>query len=263
MSDEGKALVKERVAGRPEIFIREWFADYLWDLFCPGCQTPIVGRIVAEVLDDLGIGDTAIMVGCVGCSGILIGGFDVDKVSPAHGRGPDVATAIKRIYPDTIVFTVQGDGDCIAIGAGPFTGALTRAEKITIIMVNNTNFGTTGGQLGPTTLVGQVTTTSPDGRNPALEGYPAHAAEIAATFKGCAYSARGSLHTPASYQKTKGYVKKAFQKQMDGIGTSFVEVLTACPTNWHLSPVDSLKYIEENVIPEFPLGEFRDVDSLE
>ncbi|MBE0480154.1 MAG: 2-oxoglutarate oxidoreductase [Dehalococcoidia bacterium] len=256
-------MAKQKVTGRPSIFVREWFADYLWDLFCPGCQTPVVARIVAEALDELEIGDKALMVGCVGCGGILIGGFDLDRVSPAHGRGPDVATALKRIYPGSIVFTVQGDGDCIAIGSSALVGALTRAEKITIIMVNNTNFGTTGGQLGPTTIVGQVTTTSPEGRKPESEGYPAHAAELAATFKGVAYSARGSLHTPASYQKTKGYIKTAFQRQIDNVGTSFVEVLTACPTNWHLSPVKSLEYIAEKIIPEFPLGEFRNVSHIE
>jgi len=130
-------------------------------------------------------------------------------------------------------------------------------------MVNNTNFGTTGGQLGPTTIVGQVTTTSPDGRNPAVEGYPAHAAELAATFKGVAYSARGALHTPASYQRTKGYIRTAFQRQLDNVGTSFVEVITACPTNWHITPVQSLKFIEEEIIPEFPLGEFRNVTQID
>ncbi len=263
MNKETKDVVKDKVTGRPAIFVREWFADYLWDLFCPGCQIPVAARIIAETLEELGIGDKAIMVGCVGCSGILIGGFDLDKVSPAHGRGPDVATAIKRIYPDTIVFTVQGDGDCIAIGAGPFVGALTRGEKITIIMLNNTNFGTTGGQLGPTTIIGQVTTTSPEGRNPDLEGYPVHTAELAATFKGVAYSARGSLHTPAEYRRTKGYIKTAFQRQLDGVGLSFVEVISACPPNWHLTPVQSLAWIEEKVIPEFPLGEFRNVTHIE
>lgn len=263
MSEQGRSLAREKVAGRPEIFIREWFADFLWDLFCPGCQTPVVARIIAEVLDEVGIGDKAIMVGCVGCGGILIGGFDLDRVSPAHGRGPDVATAIKRIYPESIVFTVQGDGDCIAIGSSSLIGALTRAEKITIIMVNNTNFGTTGGQLGPTTIVGQVTTTSPEGRNPGVEGYPAHAAEMVATFKGVAYSARGSLHTPASYQRTKKYIRTAFERQMEGVGTGFVEVITACPTNWHLTPVRSLQYIEEQVMAEFPLGEFKNVTSIE
>jgi 2-oxoglutarate ferredoxin oxidoreductase subunit beta len=263
MSEDAKNVVKERVTGRPEIFVREWFADYLWDLFCPGCQTPVVARMIAEALDDVGVGDEAIMVGCVGCGGILIGGFDLDRISPAHGRGPDVATAIKRVYPESVVFTVQGDGDCIAIGAGPFVGALTRGEKITVIMVNNTNFGTTGGQLGPTTLVGQVTTTSPEGRSPAVEGYPAHTAEMAATFKGCAYSARGALDTPSAYQKTKGYIKAAFQRQLDGVGFSFVEVITACPTNWHMTPVKSLDFIRNEIIPEFPLGEFRNVTQID
>ena len=263
MSEETIGAVKEKVTGRPEIFVREWFADYLWDLFCPGCQTPVVARMIAEALDDLGIGDEAVMVGCVGCSGIVIGGVNVDKISPAHGRGPDVATAVKRIYPDTVVFTLQGDGDCIAIGAGPFIGALTRGEKITIIMVNNTNFGTTGGQLGPTTLVGQVTTTSPEGRAPAVEGYPVHTAEIAATFKGCAYSARGALDSAAAYQKTKKYIKAAFQRQLDGVGMSYVEVITACPTNWHMTPLKSLDYIRDQIIPEFPLGEFKNVTHIE
>jgi 2-oxoglutarate ferredoxin oxidoreductase subunit beta len=263
MSEDAKNVVKERVTGRPEIFVREWFADYLWDLFCPGCQTPVVARMIAEALDEVGVGDEAIMVGCVGCGGILIGGFDLDRIAPAHGRGPDVATAIKRVYPESVVFTVQGDGDCIAIGAGPFVGALTRGEKITVIMVNNTNFGTTGGQLGPTTLVGQVTTTSPEGRSPAVEGYPAHTAEMAATFKGCAYSARGALDTPSAYQKTKGYIKTAFQRQLDGVGFSFVEVITACPTNWHMTPVKSLDFIRNEIIPEFPLGEFRNVTQID
>lgn len=263
MSEETRGVVRERVTGRPDIFVKEWFADYLWDLFCPGCQTPVLARMIADALEEMGIGDKAIMVGCVGCGGILIGGFDLDRVSPAHGRGPDVATAIKRIYPDTVVFTVQGDGDCIAIGASSFIGALTRAEKITIIMANNTNFGTTGGQLGPTTIIGQVTTTSPQGRNPSEEGYPVHTAEMAATFKGVAYSARGALLTPADYQRTKEYIKTAFQRQLDNVGTSFVEVITACPTNWHLTPVQSLTWIRDNVIPEFPLGEFRNVTHIE
>ena len=263
MSKETKELTKKRLVGRPTLFVREWFADYLWDLFCPGCQIPIAARMVAEALEELGIGDRAVMVGCVGCGGILIGGFDLDRVSPAHGRGPDVATAIKRIYPGTVVFTIQGDGDCIAIGSSSLIGALTRGEKITVIMANNANYGTTGGQLGPTSLIGQVTTTTPYGRDPSLEGYPVHTAELVATFKGVAYSARGALHTPASYQKTKGYIKTAFQRQIDGVGFSFVEVITACPTNWHMTPVQSLDWIEEKMIPEFPLGEFRNVTSIE
>ncbi|GAG07443.1 unnamed protein product, partial [marine sediment metagenome] len=237
--------------------------DFLWELFCPGCQTPVVARIIAEAFDELGIGDKAIMVAGVGCHGMLLGGVALDRVHALHGRGPDVATGIKRNLPDIIVFTVQGDGDCIAIGAGSLIGAATRGEKITIIMINNTNYGTTGGQLAPTTLVGQVTTTTPQGRDPNVEGYPAHAAELVATFKGVSYSARGALHTAANYQRTKGYIKTAFQKQLDGLGLSFVEVITACPPNWHLTPVQSLAWIKEQVVPEFPLGEFKNGAQVE
>lgn len=263
MNEGASGMIKEKVTGRPDIFLKEFYADYLWDLFCSGCQIPIVARIFAEALDEIGVGDRAIMATGVGCSGILMGGVILDRVSAAHGRPQDVATAIKRIYPETIVFTVQGDGDCIAIGAGAFIGALSRGEKITIIMVNNTNFGMTGGQMAPTTILGQQTTTSPLGRDMVAEGYPTHAAEIAAAFKGVAFSARGALHTPASYQQAKGYIRTAFQRQMDNVGTSFVEIITACPTNWHLTPEQSLAYIRDNIIPEFPLGEFKNVTHVE
>lgn len=263
MNEETKAIAKERVAAKPILLEGEPWMDILWDLFCPGCQIPLVGRIIGEAFAELGIGDKAIMVGSVGCTGILIASIMVDRVGPAHGRGPDVATALKRIRPDTLVFTVQGDGDCIAIGAGPLVGALTRGEKITIIMVNNANYGTTGGQMAPTTLIRQVTTTTPQGRSPAAEGYPVHAAEFVATFKGVAYSARGSLHTPAHYKRTRGYVKTAFQRQLEGVGLSFVEIIAACPTNWHMTPVQSLEWIGTEVVAEFPLGEFKNVTHIE
>ena len=263
MSEKTEAVTKDVIVEKPLLLRGEPWMDILWDLFCPGCQIPVVGRIVAESLEDLGIGDKSIMVGCVGCTGILIASLTLDRVSPAHGRGPDVATALKRIYPDSTVFTIQGDGDCIAIGAGPLIGALTRAEKITVIMVNNTNYGTTGGQLAPTTLTGQVTSTTPQGRSPDVEGYPVHTAEFVATFKGAAYSARGSLHTPADYQRTKKYVKTAFQRQREGAGFSFVEIITACPINWHMTPVQALTWIGEKVVSEFPLGEFKNVSHIE
>lgn len=263
MSEETGGMVKEKVAGRPFLLTGEWWYDFLWDMFCPGCQTPLVARMVAENLEELGIGDKAIVIGGVGCHGMLQGGICLDKVGAPHGRAPDLATAIKRIYPHRLVFTIQGDGDCIAIGAGSLIGALTRAEQITIIMVNNTNYGTTGGQLGPTTLVGQVTSTTPEGRKPSVEGYPAHAAELVATFKGVAYSARGALHTPANFSRTKGYIRTAFQRQIDGVGLSFVEVITACPSNWHMTPAESLAWIGEKVVQEFPLGEFRNVTQID
>ena len=151
----------------------------------------------------------------------------------------------------------------MAIGAESLMGALNRGEKITIIMFNNTVYGTTGGQLAPTTLVEQVTGTTPKGRNPLREGFPVHTAELIATFKGVAYSARGAFNNPYNYERTRGYIKTAFKKQMDNIGLSFVEALSACPTNWHLSPEGSLKQMEQKIIPEFPLGEFKNVDRIE
>jgi 2-oxoglutarate ferredoxin oxidoreductase subunit beta len=260
---EAEGVTKELVAGTPALFVSEWWTQFLWDMYCPGCQTPIVGRIIAEAIEELGVGDRGIMVMGNGCHAYLAGGLDFDVTSGGHGRAPDIATAMKRVWPEAIVFTVQGDGDCIAIGADALIGALGRGEMLTIIMVNNTNYGTTGGQMAPTTVVGQVTTTSPRGRNPAAEGFPTHAAELVATFKGVAFSARGSLHTAANYQRTKKYVTSAFQKQIGGIGLGFVEVITACPPNWHLTPGESLEWIEHSVIAEFPLGEFKNVTQIE
>jgi 2-oxoglutarate ferredoxin oxidoreductase subunit beta len=226
---------------------------------CPGCQAGSVGRIIADVLEEMGLDGKAILSDGIGChSGVAV--LNLDVVQGSHGGAPDMATAVKRLSPDSFVFTVQGDGDCIAIGAGSFIGALTRGEMITIIMVNNANYGTTGGQMAPTTLMGQKTTTTPSGRDAASSGYPVRVAELAATFRSVAYSARGALTTPANYQRTKKYIKTAFQKQVDHTGLGFVEVLAACPPNWHLSPVESLKWIEEKMIPEFPLGEFKNVD---
>jgi len=229
---------------------------------CPGCQETTVSRIIADVLKELGIDGRAIVVMGAGCNGAAAALFHLDVLQGAHGRPPDIATAIKRLSPDNIVFTVQGDGDCIAIGAGPLIGALTRGEKITVIMCNNANYGTTGGQLAPTTLMGQKTATTPDGRDSEMGGYPVHTAELAATFKGVAYSARGALVGPSTYRRTKRYIRAAFQKQVDHVGLGFVEVLTACPPNWRLSAVESLEWIENNMIPEFPLGEFKNVSQI-
>lgn len=226
---------------------------------CPGCHHPLVVRILADLLEEMKLGGTAIHVPGVGCIGTGLG-LGVDVVHGTHGGAPDIATAIKRLSPGSFVFTVQGDGDCVAIGAGALVGALSRAEKITIVMLNNTLYGTTSGQMSPTTLIGQKTTTTPDGRTGDNEGYPIHAAEMVAGFRGVAYSARGALNTPANYQRTRKYMKTAFQKQLDGAGLSFVEVLSACPANWHLSPVEALEWVETRMIPEFPLGEFKNVE---
>ncbi len=256
MSQETKGARREKIFGAPKIL---WGPPFLT---CAGCQHSTVSRIVAEILEELGIDGKAIAVMGVGCAGTGTFLMNLDVTGTAHGRPPDAATAIKRVRPDTIVWTMQGDGDCIAIGAGPLIGALTRGEKITIIMCNNTNYGTTGGQLAPTTVMGQVTSTSPLGRDAAREGFTVHAAELAASFRGCAYSARGALTNPDNYRLTKRYIKTAFQKQIDNVGLGFVEVISACPTNWHKTPLQSLKWIEDEVLAEFPLGEFKNVDRI-
>lgn len=248
--------IREKIFGTPPLVIGPSF------MACAGCQHPTAGLIIAGVLDELGIDGRTIGIMGVGCTGSLMIMTNIDLTLPAHGRGPDTATAIKRVRPDTIVWTMQGDGDCTAIGAGPLIGALTRGEKITIIMCNNTNYGTTGGQLSPTTIMGQVTTTSPSGRSAEREGYTTHAAELAATFQGCAYSARCALTSPDEYQRTRRYIKTAFQKQIDDVGLGFVEVITACPVNWHKKPVECLKWIEDEVLAELPLGEFKNVDKI-
>ncbi len=244
---------RKKVIGRPKVLIPETTGF----VYCPGCHQPLVARIIAEVLEELELADKAIGVFGIGCNSFLLGMLDIDAMLGPHGRPPDLATGIKRVYPDNLVFTIQGDGDLLAIGADPLLGALTRGEKITLIMLNNAVYGTTGGQMAPTTLLGQVTTTTPEGREANWAGFPIHAAELIATFAGVAYSARGACNSPRNYNLTKRYIKTAFQKQMAGLGLSFVEVLCACPVNWHLSPLDSLKWLEEKLIPEFPLGEFK------
>lgn len=229
---------------------------------CQGCQSLTVGRIIGEVLTEMELDDRAIQVAGIGChSGTAV--MNVDVMQGSHGGAPDMATAIKRLRPNTLVFTVQGDGDCIAIGAGSLIGAFTRAERITVIMCNNANYGTTGGQTAPTTLSGQATPTSPGGRRGDMDGYPVHVAELAAAFKGVAYSARGALTGPRDYQRTKHYIKTAFERQLAGAGLGFVEVLTACPANLHLTPVEAVRWVKERMVPEFPLGEFKNVDNVE
>lgn len=247
---------KERVTGRPDLWLQIVNNPIP---SCPGCHEPTATRAILETLEELGLAGDAVMVLGIGCSFVLQALVDLDYLVCAHGRPPDGATAVKRVLKGkSLVFTVQGDGDCIAIGAGPLINAAARAEKITIFMLNNANFGTTGGQLAPTTPLGHVTSTTPRGRTPE-QGYPVHVPELLAGFEGVAYTARGAVNTPANYQKTKGYIKKAFKAQIDGLGMSFVEVVCACPPNWHMTPLDSLKWIEKTILPQFPLGEFKDV----
>ena len=229
---------------------------------CPGCQYPLITRIVYEVIDELGVEGKTILVNSSACGYGITLTTSIDAMFPNHGQGIDVATGVKRLRPDCFVVSFGGDGDVAAIGAGAFVNAAQRAEKYTVIMANNGHFAMTGGQLAPTTMMGQITTTSPEGRGPGM-GYPARMPEMIATVQGTAYSARGAANNPANFLKTKKYIRTAFQKQLDNIGFSFVEFLSACPTGWHMTPKESIKWVEEKMIPELPLGEFKNVDSLD
>ncbi len=251
------AAEKAWVSGTPKLWMRHPGGARQ----CPGCHHPIIERLIAEVVEEMGIEDRMVIVAGIGCGARIFPMMNFDGLVAAHGRPPDVATAIKRsLKGRPIVATYQGDGDAISIGAGPLINAAARADKITIIMVNNINYGTTGGQMAPTSLLGQVTSTTPEGRDPST-GYPMHVPELLATIKGVAYTARTSVHTPANYQRTKKYLKAALQKQMDNTGFSLLEILSACPPDWRLNPIECLNFIQEKLIPEYPLGEYKNVDS--
>jgi len=222
--------------------------------YCPGCTHGIIHRLVAEVLDELGVQEETIGVSPVGCAVLAYNYFDVDMQEAAHGRAPAVATGIKRVHPDKVVFTYQGDGDLASIGAAEIVHAAARSEKITTIFVNNAIYGMTGGQMAPTTLVGQVSTTSPKGRDAAIQGYPLRMAEMLATIEGAVYIARVSVHNPQEVAKAKKAIKTAFKLQIAGRGFTLVEVLSTCPTNWGYTPKEALKWLVDNMIPIFPLG---------
>lgn len=254
-----KAVRKEKVAGGSSLWLRPEFMPIP---YCPGCQEPVVGQIVLEVLEEMELDGDCIAIPGVGCSSFLPFLWNVDAAMTAHGRPCDVATAVKRVLKTPLVFTIQGDGDCFAIGAGSTISAALRGEKITVVMLTNTNYGTTGGQMAPTTVTGQHTSTSPYGRGE-NEGFPAHVPEMLAQVKGVAYTARGAVNTPANYQRTKRFIKTAFKKQLDRVGFSLVEVIVACPPNWHRTPVECIDFINETLLAEYPLGEFKNVERLE
>ena len=226
--------------------------------YCPGCTHGIVHRLVAEVIDEMGIEGETIGVCPVGCSVMAYDYFSCDMIEAAHGRAPAVATGVKRGNPDKFVFTYQGDGDLAAIGTAETVHAATRGENITVIFINNTTYGMTGGQMAPTTLVGMKATTAPKGRDPKEHGYPMHMCEILNQLTAPYYLERTSCNTPANVNKTKAAIKKAFQNQLDGKGFSMVEIVTSCPTNWGLDPLESLDFLEQNMLKEFPLGVIRD-----
>jgi len=226
--------------------------------YCPGCTHGIIHRLVAEVIDELGIIDKTIGVAPVGCSVLAYNYFACDMFEAAHGRAPACATGIKRTNPDKVVFTYQGDGDLAAIGAAEIVHAAARGEKLTTIFVNNCIYGMTGGQMAPTTLPGQRTETSPYGRNVETEGYPIRVSEMLSTLDGAYYVERVSVDTVPNVIKAKKAIKKAFENQLAGKGFSIVEVLSICPTNWGLSPIESMQWLKDNMIPYYPLGVKKD-----
>jgi 2-oxoglutarate ferredoxin oxidoreductase subunit beta len=228
--------------------------------YCPGCTHGIIHRMIAEVIDELGIEGKTIGVSPVGCSYNNYDYFNCDMQQAAHGRAPAVATGIKRVNPENIVFTYQGDGDLAAIGTAEIVHAATRGEKITTIFINNAVYGMTSGQMAPTTLINQVTTTSPFGRKPELHGFPVKVCELLSTLEGAAYIERVSTHDIKNIMNAKKAIKKAFQVQLAAKGFSIVEVLSSCPTNWGLNPVEALKWIKEKMLPVYPLGNFKGKD---
>lgn len=225
--------------------------------YCPGCTHGLVHRLVAEVIDELDIQANTIGVEPVGCAVSAHDYFDIDVQEAAHGRAPAVATGIKRVWPDKVVFTYQGDGDLASIGMTEIVHAAARGERITTIFINNAIFGMTGGQMAPTSLLGQVTTTSPYGRDAGSAGYPIRVSELLATLQGAAYVARVSVHDVKNIARAKRSIKKAFTTQIEDKGFSIVEVLSTCPINWGMTPADSLKWLQDNMIPYYPLGELK------
>ena len=227
--------------------------------YCPGCTHGIIHRLVGEAIEELGMQDKAIGVAPVGCAVFAYEYFNCDMMQAAHGRAPAVATGIKRVHPGHMVFTYQGDGDLASIGAAEIIHAATRGEKITVIFVNNAIYGMTGGQMAPTTLPGQVTTTSPYGRDVDHCGYPIRVSEMLATLDGPAYIARVSTHDVKHIIEAKKAIKHAFELQAQGKGFTLVEVLSTCPTNWGMTPVEALKWLETTMIPQYPLGVKKEV----
>ena len=226
--------------------------------YCPGCTHGIIHRLVAEALDELGVTGRTIGVASVGCSVFTYNYFNCDMVQAAHGRAPAVATGVKRSDSNNIVFTYQGDGDLAAIGTAETVHSAARGENITVIFVNNAIYGMTGGQMAPTTLPGQKTQTSPYGRDVEKVGYPVKVCEMLSQVDGATYLERVAVNNVANVKKAKAAIKKAFQNQIDGKGFSLVEVLSTCPTNWGLAPDKAIGWLEENMLPYYPLGVYKD-----
>lgn len=227
--------------------------------FCPGCGHGIVHRLVAEALDELDVEGNAVGVSPVGCSVMNYDFFNCDMIEAAHGRAPAVATGVKRVHPDHVVFAYQGDGDLASIGTAETVHAATRGEHITVIFINNAIYGMTGGQMAPTSLPNQVTQTSPYGRDVNKVGYPIRICELLSTLDGVAYCERVTVDSVAHIRAAKKAIKKAFEYQVNGVGYSLIEVVSTCPTNWGMTPQDAFDWVRENMLPYYPLGVYKDV----
>jgi 2-oxoglutarate ferredoxin oxidoreductase subunit beta len=230
--------------------------------YCPGCTHGVAHRLVAEALDELGLQEKTIFVAPVGCATFAYNYFEVDSVVAAHGRAPAMATGIKRVHPDNIVLTYQGDGDLAAIGTAEIVHAAARGENITTIFINNAIYGMTGGQMAPTTLPGQKTSSSPLGRDVEIVGYPIRMSEMLAALPGAAYVVRRSLHDVANIRKAKKAILTALKAQISGLGFSMVELLSSCPTNWGLTPEKALEWIAEHMVPYYPIGDYKVIDAV-
>jgi 2-oxoglutarate ferredoxin oxidoreductase subunit beta len=252
MTKENEQVMYERPSSLAEVYTH----------YCPGCTHGTGHRLVAEVIDELGLRERTILVASVGCSVFAYNYFEVDACEAAHGRAPAMATGVKRVNPDKIVFTYQGDGDLASIGTAEVIHAASRGENITIIFANNAIYGMTGGQMAPTSLIGQHTTSSPFGRDAQLTGYPIRMAELLAQLPGTAYSVRRSLHDAKHIIKAKKAIKTAFEVQVKGLGFSIVELLSTCPTNWGLTAVQSCEWVRNEMVPYYPLGDFKVHESL-
>jgi len=228
--------------------------------YCPGCTHGVIHRLVGETIDELGIAERTVGIAPVGCSVLIYNYYNIDFQEAPHGRAPALATGAKRARPDLMVFTYQGDGDLASIGTNEIVHAANRGEKITTVFVNNAIYGMTGGQMAPTTLPGQITQTTPYGRDPQTAGWPVRICEMLATLTGTAYAERVAANTVPNIRRAKAAIKKAFQYQIDRKGFSIVEVLSTCPTNWGMTPEESMKWVDSAMIPYYPLGVYKDID---
>lgn len=226
--------------------------------YCPGCSHGVVHKLIAEVIEEMGMEEKAIGISPVGCAVFMYNYLDIDCLEAAHGRAPALAGAIKRLWPDRLVFTYQGDGDLACIGTAETIHTLNRGDNIAIIFINNAIYGMTGGQMAPTTLIGMKTATCPYGRNPEIHGYPLKMTEIAATLQGTCYVTRQAVHTVAAIRKAKKAIRKAFENSLQGKGSNLVEIVSTCNSGWKMTPEGANKWMEENMFPFYPLGDLKD-----